>query len=109
VAVDDGNGGTSTLRLDVGVFRHERAVGNYSGSTGGILKGDLTDADGDTKACGKRWAGTFRDTSGQYQNKGKFTAQLYQDNGNWHFYGQYKPCKLLCSCYDWRGSFVAEE
>jgi predicted metal-dependent hydrolase len=60
------------------------------------------------QVCGKGWVGTFTDRSGEFRNKGKFRAELYRDNGNWHFFGQYKPCKVFCSWIDWRGSFLEE-
>lgn len=108
ISVEDGQGGTNTGQMNVRVFSHERAVGNYSGSTSGVMRGELVDSDGDPKVCGKGWAGTFTDRSGEFRNKGKFRAELYRDNGNWHFFGQYKPCRVFCSWIDWRGSFLEE-
>lgn len=101
-----GDGSQSTLLLNLVVSKHERAYGNYTGSTNGFITGELQNRNGDPKPCGRRWAGRFVDQSGNHMNRGRFWAQLYFDSfsQNWHFYGQYKPCKVFCSWYNWQGS-----
>lgn len=98
-----GDGTYTDGRMELGVYNHDRAAGEYMASTSGFIKGDITNLKHPDRLCGNHWEGTFKDRSGQHRNKGKFWATLDKEGGVWRFFGQYcvKSTSFPYLCGDW--------
>lgn len=63
-------------RLSLTMSKDGKSVtGRYTGTTNGGIRGDLD------RACGSEWSGRFYDTSGEFNNSGRFTAQQFGSQG----------------------------
>lgn len=64
-SVDGGEPG----RLSLTMSKDGKSVsGRYTGTTNGGIRGELD------RACGMEWSGRFYDTSGEFNNTGRFSA-----------------------------------